>query len=115
MTTKRNRGKYAAFDLETATEISEGDEWRELRPLGITCAALYAPELGAPVTWCGTDTNGRIADQMSREEVALISRQLEDLQRNQGFTIVTWNGLGFDFDVLAEESGLDYECRQLAR
>src|SRR5262249_2656639 len=31
-----------------------------------------------------------------------------------GFTVVTWNGLGFDFDVLAEESGLVSECQQLA-
>ncbi len=31
-----------------------------------------------------------------------------------GFTILTWNGVGFDFDVLAEESGESKLCRQLA-
>jgi len=31
-----------------------------------------------------------------------------------GYTIITWNGLGFDFDVLAEESGAHRECSQLA-
>ena len=31
-----------------------------------------------------------------------------------GFTIVSWNGLGFDFDILAEESGRHDLCRQLA-
>ena len=25
-------------------------------------------------------------------------------QVENGYTIVTWNGLGFDFDILAEES-----------
>ena len=41
-------------------------------------------------------------------------RQLKALQETRGFTIVTWNGLGFDFDVLAEESELAEECRRLA-
>ncbi len=33
---------------------------------------------------------------------------------DQGYTLLTWNGLGFDFDVLAEESEMQAECRQLA-
>ena len=107
--------KYAAFDLETAIEVPDGDDWREYRPLGITCAALYAPELATdPVTWCGTDEAGGIADRMGREELFLMVRQLEALQQHQGFTLVTWNGLGFDFDVLAEESGAPEEWRRLA-
>ena len=109
--TKRN---YAAFDLETAGEIPEGSDWQEHRPLGITCAALYAPELGEPVTWYGAAPDGEIADTMNREELALMVRQLETLQSHRGFTIVTWNGLGFDFNVLAEESGMNAECRGLA-
>jgi uncharacterized protein YprB with RNaseH-like and TPR domain len=32
-----------------------------------------------------------------------------------GGTILTWNGLGFDFDILAEESGMAAECSELAR
>ncbi len=108
---KRN---YAAFDLETAGDIPEGGDWQEHRPLGITCAALYAPELGEPVTWYGADPDGEIADTMNREQLALMVRQLEALQSRRGFTIVTWNGLGFDFNVLAEESGMNAECRVLA-
>ena len=41
-----NNRKYAAFDLETGADIPEDDDWRDHRPLGITCAALYAPEFG---------------------------------------------------------------------
>ena len=87
---------------------------RTTGPLGITCAALYAPELGEPITWHGTDETGEIADRMNSGELTLMVRQLEHLQQQRGFTIVTWNGLGFDFDVLAEESGQMEECRQLA-
>ena len=106
--------KYAAFDLETSAEIPDEEDWRDYRPLGITCAALYAPELGEPVRWCGTASDGEIADVMSREELGLMVRQLHNLVARQGFTIVTWNGLGFDFEVLAEESGMPRECAQLA-
>ena len=35
-------------------------------------------------------------------------------QVENGYTIVTHNGLGFDFDVLAEESGRPDDCRKLA-
>ena len=31
-----------------------------------------------------------------------------------GYTFVTWNGCGFDFRLLAEESGMVEECGQLA-
>ena len=50
---------------------------------------------------------------MSREEAAALVEYLE-AQTKQGYTVLTWNGLGFDFDVLAEESGMPGECRRLA-
>ena len=50
---------------------------------------------------------------MSQAEAASLVRYLE-AQVAEGHTIVTWNGLGFDFDILAEESGLPSECRRLA-
>jgi hypothetical protein len=31
-----------------------------------------------------------------------------------GLTILTWNGLGFDFDILAEESAAAASCKQCA-
>jgi len=33
---------------------------------------------------------------------------------SQGYTVLTWNGAGFDFDVLAEESGARDDCRSCA-
>ena len=48
---------------------------------------------------------------MSRQEAAGLVRYLAT-QVAQGYTVVTWNGVGFDFDVLAEESGMLEECRR---
>ena len=31
--------KVIAFDLEIVKEIPEGVEWKDIRPLGISCAA----------------------------------------------------------------------------
>ena len=31
-----------------------------------------------------------------------------------GYTIVIWNGIGFDFDILAEESEMPEECKAIA-
>ena len=39
---------------------------------------------------------------------------LEAIVNAGGYTLLTWNGLNFDFPVLAEESGLIAECQQLA-
>jgi len=35
-------------------------------------------------------------------------------QVQRGYTIVSWNGVGFAFDILAEESGMLKECQRLA-
>jgi len=45
----------------------------------------------------------------ARELVAYLRYQVRI-----GYTIVTWNGIGFDFDVLAEESGMHAKCKSLA-
>jgi len=50
---------------------------------------------------------------MSREEAAGLVDYLATQVEN-GYTILTWNGMGFDFDVLAEESGMLAECGKLA-
>jgi hypothetical protein len=50
---------------------------------------------------------------MSREETAALVRCLSE-QVEHGYTLLTWNGVGFDLDVLAEESGMLAECKRLA-
>ena len=50
---------------------------------------------------------------MNTAEVQDLVKYLQE-QVEQGGTILTWNGLGFDFDILAEESGMLVECSELA-
>lgn len=108
MTSTRVEMKLVAFDLETAKLIpSNVQEWKALGPLGISCAALAFSDRDNPRCWYGLP-------QLSPEECQSLVRELERLA-SKGYTIITWNGCKFDFNVLAQESGLVAECAQLAR
>jgi hypothetical protein len=103
--------KYLAFDIETTKIVQDPADWRSQRPLGISCAATLRPN-EEPLLWHGGSRQNP-ADRMTREETGELVRYLEK-QTAQGYTLLTWNGLGFDLDVIAEESGLLTECRELA-
>lgn len=106
--------KYLAFDIETAKVLPQRvTNLLEHRPLGIACAATCAGDED-PRFWFSQAADETPARQMKREN---LTQMIEFLSRSvrQGYTILTWNGLGFDFDVLAEESGMEEECRELAR
>ena len=106
--------KYVAFDIETAKDIpGEEFNWRAHCPLGISCAAALKCDATEPILWHGKSDDGTPAKQMSRAEAKELVRQLTELT-TQGYTLLTWNGLGFDFDVLGEESGCRDECGELA-
>jgi hypothetical protein len=131
--------KYAAFDLEIAflgppQEESENNEflpsadpglappgdWHLFRPFGITCAAMAWEERGAIQTRpiYGKEINKEAgkdgpSPRMTQDECQTLVKHLQQVVDN-GFTILTWNGLGFDFDVLGEESGMVKECAMLA-
>lgn len=106
--------KYLAFDIETATEWPDGADWRSYRPLGICCAATLPADAAKPRLWHGVAGDDLPADRMSRKDAAALVDYLASAVQD-GYTILTWNGLGFDFDVLAEESCMLPECRRLAR
>jgi len=57
-----------------------------------------------PIIWHGKQADGSPAGQMSTDEVRGMLKHLAQ-SASQGHTLLTWNGQGFDFDVLAEESG----------
>jgi hypothetical protein len=106
--------KFVAFDIETTKEVPGEDfDWESHRPLGISCAALLKSDETTPVFIHGKGVDGRPAKQLSREEAGDLVNHLSRLVEQQ-FTILTWNGLGFDFDILAEESGMVEECRNIA-
>lgn len=105
--------KYLAFDIETLKLPENGSDWRSCRPLGISCAATLLADADQPTLWYGGNDLSSPKDQMSREEAVKLVQYLT-VQAESGYTILTWNWLGFDFDILAEESGLLQECRCLA-
>ena len=108
------RARYLAFDIETAKILPETvTDLLAHRPLGICCAAAVAGDRPEPTIWHGRTADGSIAPALSRVEAQRVVRDLEAFVA-QGYTLVTWNGLAFDLDVLAEESGLVPECVRLA-
>ncbi|HIA13777.1 MAG TPA: hypothetical protein EYN74_02615 [Nitrospirales bacterium] len=108
------RRKYLAFDIETAKILPEvaGDLLAH-RPLGICCAATLAADEDEPQRFYSVESDGTPSPQMNRADLStFVDFLIEKTQA--GYTIVTHNGLGFDFDVLAEESNRLEDCKQLA-
>ena len=112
--------KLVSFDIEIYKEIPEGEtDWNAHRPLGISCAASYwkHPTLRAyqNLSWfAGEDwSNQPMARPMTQVQCRQIVGDLMSIAED-GYTIVTVNGLAFDFDILAEESGMVAECADLA-
>jgi len=105
--------KYLAFDVESAEVPQWGHQRERRRPVGITCAATLASDEPHPRLWHGMNAERGPADRMQPAD----ARQLVDYlaQRTaEGYAVLTWNGLDFDFQVLAEESQANEECRRLA-
>jgi hypothetical protein len=106
--------RYLTFDIEIAKVLPEEvDDLKIHRPLGICCAATFAEDAERPQLWYTCATDGKPSPQMSRGELSQLVDFL-NAQVEAGYTIVTWNGLGFDFDILAEESGRVDDCKRLA-
>jgi len=106
--------KYLAFDIETATDVPGDDfNWKPHRPLGICCAAAFPCDVEEPIIWHGRNPDGTHGKRMSKSEAANVVHELTSLV-GDGYTLLTWNGLGFDFDILSEESDSPNECKELA-
>lgn len=86
-------------------------DWKRFRPLGITCAAAASSD-GGLWNWWAND-RGKFTAKMSRHECVQMLLGLEALVED-GYTILTWNGLGFDFCILADESGLHEDCAEFS-
>jgi hypothetical protein len=108
------QAKYLAFDIETATILPDvASDWLRHRPLGISCAATLANDETSPRVWHGKTAEGSPAGRMQQHEAAQLVEYLARMT-SDGYRILTWNGLAFDFNILAEESAKRDVCRRLA-
>jgi hypothetical protein len=106
--------KYLAFDLETAKVLPEHvSDLLAHRPLGICCAAAVASDGLQPKIWYGRKIDGTPAPRMTAQDAQALVHDLHH-EVGRGYTLLSWNGLDFDFNILAEESGLRDECAELA-
>jgi len=107
--------KYVAFDLETAKILPENfGDLHDHRPLGISCTATWCSDESVAETFHSTNADGSPAPQMTAQDLTAFIEHLK-IKSQAGYTIITHNGLGFDFDILGEESGQTEDCRALAR
>jgi len=107
----------AAFDIEIAQEIPDGEtDWTRIRP-GVSCAAIALEGAGDPRTTADPRGEPALFDPtthaLTRDGASRLVDALQEAVRD-GYTLVTWNGVGFDFPVLAEQSGRHEECVRLA-
>lgn len=89
--------KYLTFDIET------------LEDDGISCAAALPSDTLEPVVW-----RAECRERMGPHDVKAMIHALMGWME-AGYQIVTWNGLGFDFRVMAEQSGYYAGARHLAQ
>lgn len=102
------------FDLETARDFPENIEWSEEyheHPLGVSCAASCDSNLNIK-HWYHGQPNNPLPGAMTMDELNVMVDNL--LEMNQSHQIVTWNGLSFDFNLLARETGRFGDIKTLA-
>lgn len=106
---------FLAFDIETAAVLSDlqFQDWKRHRPLGITCLAAHASDAASPIIWDARQSGDGTFERMTSAQVIEFIEYLLQMSK-QGYTLLTWNGLGFDWDILAEESNSLGTCRELA-
>jgi hypothetical protein len=98
--------KLASFDLEIMRQVpDEIENWLDYYSLGISCAAVALSDKKDLKIW-------KNQDGLTRKEAKQLVKDLQEISKD--YNILTWNGASFDFQILAEESGLFDECAELA-
>jgi hypothetical protein len=103
--------KYLAFDLEIATPIPSGANWDDYRPFGVACAVTFGSAHRYPLMWQGL----KVKSRMGTLHLLMLHDYLRDMV-DKGYTLLTFAGCGFDFNVLDEETkGYSAGWKDLAR
>jgi len=106
---------FVGFDVEIAKPVPDGPDILSHRP-GIACAAIAREGEGRASILFDPEASPVFFDPasktMTREGALRILAALEEAA-GRGDTLVTWNGAGFDFRLLADETGRRAECARL--
>ncbi len=102
---------YLLFDLET--ELLDGPLNLDRHVPQITVAATLSGD-GDLRLWCERDAGGQVTGALMTPSTAQALVAYVGEMAAAGAEIVTWNGTGFDFRVLARASGLKDQCIELA-
>jgi hypothetical protein len=107
----------AGFDIETVKQAPPGNVVKE--PLGITCIGLAIEGDAKGRVWHPERTeDGDLDRKMDVEHICSFIDFLWDFTSEEGQELVSWNGLSFDFQVLAVETrdceGYFEKCVKLA-
>lgn len=105
--------RFVSMDIEITDPLpSEEYHWRE--SLGVSCCGTATPD--EPKTWATPADAGSYLTyrpRMDTDTLRVMCRYLQGQELSR-HTIVTWNGLGFDFRMLAQDA-LDNGDRDLAQ
>lgn len=94
--------RYLAFDIEVCKWPEEGNNWRDIAPLGISCAGLMGTGWIKPEVFYAGDVDGPQSRPMNKEELELLwSTIYKDI--HIGYKLVGWNSLQFDLACLCIE------------
>ena len=110
----RLKTNFLAFDLKLSEPVPGGvNQWRYNPDIGVGCAAT-ACDGAEPLLWYSLEADRGIAPSMSQADLKRLVEYLQNAQQ-AGWNILSWNGLGFDFEVLAAKSGNWSACADLAK
>jgi len=94
-----NPGKIASFDIEICDELTGSFDL--MNPPHIACAAFALSDCPDDVSFF---TSGPERSDMTPDQVTDMVLYMSHLVRT-GYTFFTWNGLAFDFQVVAAWAG----------
>jgi len=96
--------KVIGFDLEIAEDLPEDGNIDWTIPLGVTCVGLATNDARWWLAGDLLDVNTE--NERYAERIDNVARLVDELERycQRGYYIVTWNGMGFDFRVMAQDA-----------
>lgn len=104
--------KFLCLDLEISTPIPPGTtDWATCRPYGVSCVVTKGSDHVYPLMWANANFVG-FGTKMMTLEIGILRTYLTNMVRN-GYTLLSFNGAGFDFNVLMEEETLIFNQEQI--